>query len=69
MSEAAGLAPGSIYPPLIWLEGIDKHAEGAARRYYRLGEKGAQGVPLALAKLNGRRRAGAVHLRPEGGFV
>ncbi|MCX4657300.1 helix-turn-helix transcriptional regulator [Streptomyces microflavus] len=80
VSEAAGLAPGSIYPILIrleqcgWLESrwedIDKHAEGRpARRYYRLSEKGAQDVPLALARVRGRRRTGAVTLRPEGGLA
>ncbi|MFE7051508.1 PadR family transcriptional regulator [Streptomyces californicus] len=80
VSEAAGLAPGSIYPILIrleqcgWLESrwedIDEHAEGRRkRRYYRLSEKGAQDVPLALAKVKGRRRAGGMGLRPEGGLT
>ncbi len=80
VSEAAGLAPGSIYPILIrleqcgWLESrweeIDKHAEGRpARRYYRLSEKGAQDVPLALAKVNRRRGVGSANLRPEGGLA
>lgn len=80
VSDAAGLAPGSIYPILMrleqwgWLESrweeVDKHAEGRpARRYYRLSEKGAQDVPLALAKANRRRRAGAANLRPESGLT
>ncbi|MEU5452584.1 PadR family transcriptional regulator [Streptomyces californicus] len=80
VSEAAGLAPGSIYPILIrleqygWLESrwedIDAHVEGRpARRYYRLSEKGAQQVPQALAKANRLSRRSAVNLRPEGGLA
>ncbi|MEV5614443.1 PadR family transcriptional regulator [Streptomyces bacillaris] len=80
VSEAAGLAPGSIYPILIrleqygWLESrwedIDTHAEGRpARRYYRLSEKGAQQVPLALAKTNRRNGRSPVNFRPEGGLA
>ncbi|WP_202529870.1 PadR family transcriptional regulator [Streptomyces sp. SID8358] len=80
VSEAAGLAPGSIYPILIrleqygWLESrwedIDKHAEGRPpRRYYRLSEKGAQDVPLALTRANERRRPGSASLRPQGGLM
>ncbi|MFJ5890307.1 PadR family transcriptional regulator [Streptomyces californicus] len=78
VSEAAGLAPGSIYPILIrleqcgWLESrwedIDTRAEGRpARRYYRLSEKGADAVPAALARANGRLRRGTPTLRPQGG--
>ncbi|MEU9201924.1 helix-turn-helix transcriptional regulator [Streptomyces sp. NPDC048332] len=77
ISDAAGLAPGSIYPILIrleqcgWLESrwedIDTHEEGRPkRRYYRLSQKGAQSATAALAKASGRKRRGAAALRPEG---
>ncbi|MEV5606393.1 PadR family transcriptional regulator [Streptomyces sp. NPDC052299] len=78
ISEAAELAPGSIYPILIrleqcgWLESrwedIDTHEEGRPkRRYYRLSDKGAQRATAALDKAKGRKRRGATALRPEGG--